>query len=46
MNTRVSIELVPRSRSGLRAELEVVAQHLPGVDTVNVPDLTRYSTRS
>ncbi|MBB5233196.1 methylenetetrahydrofolate reductase [Deinococcus budaensis] len=44
--TRVSIELVPRSRSGLRAELEVVAQHLPGVDTVNVPDLSRFSTRS
>lgn len=46
MTSRVSIELVPRSRSGLRAELEMVAQHLPAVDTVNVPDLTRYSTRS
>ncbi|GAA5513014.1 hypothetical protein Dcar01_01739 [Deinococcus carri] len=44
--TRISIELVPRSRSGLRAELEAVAAHLPGVDTVNVVDLTRYSTRS
>ncbi|MFC4636727.1 methylenetetrahydrofolate reductase [Deinococcus hohokamensis] len=44
--TRVSIELVPRSRSGLRAELAEVATHLPGVDTVNVPDLTRFSTRS
>ncbi|SMB93738.1 methylenetetrahydrofolate reductase [Deinococcus hopiensis] len=44
--TRVSIELVPRSRSGLRAELEAVGRHLPGVDTVNVVDLTRYSTRS
>jgi len=44
--TRVSVELVPRSRSGLRAELEVVARHLPGIDTVNVPDLTRFSTRS
>ncbi|EYB68215.1 5,10-methylenetetrahydrofolate reductase [Deinococcus phoenicis] len=44
--TRVSIELVPRSRSSLKAELEVVAQHLPGICTVNVPDLTRFSTRS
>ena len=44
--TRISIELVPRSRSGLRADLEVVARHLPGVCTVNVPDLTRFSTRS
>lgn len=44
--TRVSVELVPRSRSGLRAELEIVARHLPGVDTVNVPDLSRFSTRS
>ncbi|KEF34987.1 methylenetetrahydrofolate reductase [Deinococcus sp. RL] len=44
--TRISVELVPRSRSGLRAELEAVARHLPDVDTVNVVDLTRYSTRS
>lgn len=44
--TRVSVELVPRSRSGLRDELEVVAAHLPGIDTVNVPDLSRFSTRS
>lgn len=44
--TRVSIELVPRSRSALRSELQAVAEHLPGVDTVNVPDLTRFSTRS
>jgi methylenetetrahydrofolate reductase (NADPH) len=46
VSSRVSIELVPRSRSGLRAELAAVAAHLPGVDTVNVPDLTRFSTRS
>ncbi|MBZ9712991.1 methylenetetrahydrofolate reductase [Deinococcus multiflagellatus] len=44
--TRVSVELVPRSRSGLRAELAEVAAHLRGVDTINVPDLTRYSLRS
>ncbi|AFD26054.1 methylenetetrahydrofolate reductase [Deinococcus gobiensis] len=44
--TRISLELVPRSRSGLRAELDTVREHFPGVDTVNVPDLTRFSTRS
>ena len=43
--TRVSVELVPRSRSGLRAEIAEVAGALGGVDTVNVPDLTRYSDR-
>lgn len=44
--TRVSIELVPRSRSGLRAELAAVAEHLPGADTINIPDFPRFSTRS
>ncbi len=44
--TRISIELVPRSRSGLRAELEMVRAHLPGIDTVNIPDFPRFSTRS
>ncbi|WP_412028854.1 methylenetetrahydrofolate reductase [Deinococcus yunweiensis] len=44
--TRVSVELVPRSRSGLRAEIAQVVAALPGVDTVNIPDLTRYSLRS
>ena len=44
--TRVSVELVPRSRSGLRAEIAQVAASLPSVDTVNIPDLTRYSLRS
>ena len=46
MTTRVSLELVPRSRSKLRAELALVAEQFPGVDTVNIPDLTRFSTRS
>ncbi|WP_309569826.1 methylenetetrahydrofolate reductase [Deinococcus sp.] len=40
------MELVPRSRSGLRAEIAQVVAALPGVDTVNIPDLTRYSLRS
>ena len=46
MTTRISLELIPRTRSGLRAELEEVKQTFPGVDTINVPDLARFSTRS
>jgi methylenetetrahydrofolate reductase (NADPH) len=42
---RISVELVPRSRSGLRAELEQVRE-LGTVDTVNIPDLLRFSLRS
>lgn len=44
--TRISLELVPRSRSKLRAELAEVQNLFPGVDTVNIPDLMRFSTRS
>ncbi|MBZ9749381.1 methylenetetrahydrofolate reductase [Deinococcus sp. HMF7604] len=44
--SRISVELVPRSRSGLKAELAEVTAHLSEVDTVNIPDLTRYSLRS
>lgn len=44
--SRISVELVPRSRSGLRREIAQVAEHLPSVDTINVPEFLRYSTRS
>ncbi len=44
--TRISIELVPRSLTHLRAELATLAQHFGGVDTVNIPDLLRFKTRS
>jgi methylenetetrahydrofolate reductase (NADPH) len=43
--SRISVELVPRSRSGLRAELEQVRK-LGVVETVNVPEFLRYSLRS
>ncbi|WP_407539433.1 methylenetetrahydrofolate reductase [Deinococcus radiomollis] len=36
---------MPRSRSGLRAELEQVRE-LGSVETVNIPDLLRFSLRS
>lgn len=43
---RVSIELVARSLEGLGAELETVTTRFPFVDTVNIPDLTRFTLRS
>lgn len=43
--SRISVELVPRSRSGLLAELEQV-RGLSSVETVNIPDLLRFSMRS
>ena len=43
---RISIELVPRSRSKFSAQLEEVRRHFPAVDTVNVPDVLRFSLRS
>jgi methylenetetrahydrofolate reductase (NADPH) len=43
---RCSIELVPRSRSGLLAEAEWLAERFPALNTINIPDLTRFSLRS
>lgn len=42
--TRISVELVPRSRSKLLAEAQEVAAL--GIGQVNIPDLLRFSTRS
>jgi methylenetetrahydrofolate reductase (NADPH) len=44
--TQISIELVPRSAASLDAELAVVRERFPAVDTVNVPDLLRFPVRS
>lgn len=43
---RISIELVPRSRSALQHEVDTVQQYFPQVDTINIPDLLRFSVRS
>jgi methylenetetrahydrofolate reductase (NADPH) len=45
-HTQVSIELVPRSRESLEADLQTLRQHFPQVTTVNVPDLLRFPLRS
>lgn len=43
---RISIELVPRSAEALGLELDTLALHFPFIDTINIPDLTRFSLRS
>lgn len=43
---RISIELVPRSRSKFSAQLDEIREHFPAIDTINVPDVLRFSMRS
>ncbi|WP_237724910.1 methylenetetrahydrofolate reductase [Deinococcus alpinitundrae] len=44
--TRVSVELVPRSRTSLTSELAELRAELGSVQTVNIPDFLRYRMRS
>ncbi|MBW2245356.1 MAG: methylenetetrahydrofolate reductase [Deltaproteobacteria bacterium] len=41
-----SIELIPRSEASLEADLLRIRESLPGFDTVNIPDLSRFALRS
>ncbi|NIK78870.1 methylenetetrahydrofolate reductase (NADPH) [Paenibacillus castaneae] len=43
---RVSLELVPRDADGLRAELQLIKTQFPSINTINIPDLTRFELRS
>ncbi len=43
---RISVELVARSPEALAGELAALQEHFPFVDTVNIPDLTRFPYRS
>lgn len=43
---RISVELVPRSPESIDADVRTIIETLPSVDTVNVPDLSRFSLRS
>lgn len=43
---RVSVELVPRGKETFINELKLVKTHFPSVDTVNIPDITRYEITS
>ena len=42
----ISIELVPRSVSSLRRELELVRDRFPAVNRINIPDILRFDLRS
>ena len=42
----ISFEVVPRDAQSLKTQLDFVKQHLPFVDTINVPDLLRLPIRS
>jgi len=44
--SRISVELVPRSVASVQADVTTVAEHLDTVDTINVPDLTKFDLSS
>lgn len=44
--TRISVELVPRSVESIRTEMGQVADRLGSVDTINIPDLVKFDLRS
>jgi methylenetetrahydrofolate reductase (NADPH) len=46
LELRISLELVPRDPVGLKAELELVRRQFPAINTINIPDLTRFDLRS
>jgi len=43
---RISVELVPRSAGLFFQELELTRRSFPVIDTINIPDIPRYSMRS
>ncbi len=44
--TEISLELVPRSESSLRKELELVRNNLTSIKRINIPDILRFDLRS
>ena len=44
--TEISLELVPRSESSLRSELQLVREHFPAISRINIPDILRFKMRS
>jgi methylenetetrahydrofolate reductase (NADPH) len=42
----ISVELVPRSRASVGADLDLLERELPAIGMVNIPDLLRFSLRS
>lgn len=42
----LSIELVPRGHDSLQEEMQLIREHFPAVDTINIPDLLKFPLRS
>ena len=42
----ISIEITPRDEATVHHEVEQIKQHLPQVNTINIPDITRMPVRS
>ncbi len=43
---KIFIELVPRDRESLQQEMLLVRKNFPSIDTINIPDLLKFSFRS
>lgn len=43
---KISIELVPRDRDTLQKDLQLVRDNFTNIETINVPDLLKFSLRS
>lgn len=43
---RVSVELIPRSETGVLADAQTVCTAMPTANAFNIPDLTRFALRS
>lgn len=43
--SRISLELVPRSRESFAKELKMVKERFSGIDTLNIPDILKFDVR-
>ncbi len=43
---RISLELVPRDKNHLIEDLRYARENIPGIDTINIPDLLKFPIRS
>lgn len=43
---KIFIELVPRDRESLQREMQLIRKNFPTIETINVPDLLKFSLRS
>lgn len=42
----LAIELVPRNREVLERDLQIVREHFPQIETINIPDLLQFNLRA